>query len=184
MGANRLPLQAIQDDYRVRMKFAVTAPDNLQRYRGEAITEYVGFFDDPTDFPPEWRVSENGGVDVGEGVDRPAWRLSAPTGDVLAVQHEDGLELLLQAIGAVGSVAGVVQLGLALWDRWLVRRRNARPSAPPPPAGKGPSVDALVVDCRSKNPNGVITQWQVTVPQALVKHELVTSVLNDPHCPG
>jgi hypothetical protein len=114
-------------------------------------------------------------VNAGEAGTRAAWRLGGPTGDVLAVEHETGLELL----GAFAAVAGLFQFGLGLWDRWQIRRKQAGPS----PSGE-PSADVFVVECRSTNPNGVIAQWKVTVPQAQVKHELITSLLDDPHCHG
>jgi hypothetical protein len=60
MGANHLPLQSIQDDYRLKVKFAIADPHDLQQYRGEAYTEYMGFFQDPANFPSKWLVGEGG----------------------------------------------------------------------------------------------------------------------------
>jgi hypothetical protein len=101
--------------------------------------------------------------------------ISGPNGDVLAVEHETGLELL----GAFAAVAGLFQFGLDLWDRWHIRRKQAGPSP-----YEEPGADVFVVECRSTNSSGVITQWKVTVPQAEVKHELIASLLDNPHCHG
>ena len=186
MGLNRSPLQSFEDNYGAMVKFASVDPHDPQKSVSDVDPEYEGFFDDLAAVAPGWQVSETGEIETRRAGPRGAWRLSSPVGELAATRHETGLEIL----GAASALAGLFSLGLDLWDRWRVRRKEIAANRQPIDLAPGytlvtpPSTDAFVVECRSVNPNGTIMQWRVTVPPSHLTSELVASLLNDPRCAG
>jgi hypothetical protein len=184
VSLNRQPLQSFEDNYSAMVKFASVDPDDPQKYQSDVDPEYEGFFDDIAAIAPGWQVSETAQIETRREGPREAWRLSGPAGELAATRHETGLEIL----GAAAALGGLFSLGLDLWDRWRTRRKEAAANRQPIDLPGGyrivspPSTDAFVVECRSVNSDGAIVQWRVTVPASRLTHELVASLLNDPHC--
>jgi hypothetical protein len=101
----------------LRIKFASTQPNG--NVYGDAYLEYKGFF---TDLPDGWQAAKIGLIETRTEATRDAWYLQSGETEVVAVQHETGLELLLLGV-ATGLVVNAVT-GLAVWGfgRWRSRR--------------------------------------------------------------
>ena len=121
--AQLTPTQAQQLEFGtlLRIKFAsITARGEL---RGDALEEeYPAFF---AELPAGWTADRLGTIETRTEATRLAWHLCGPDIDVVAVEHETGVEILL--FGILTDVASAAILGLATWGwkRWKKLRESA-----------------------------------------------------------
>jgi hypothetical protein len=162
MGA-KPELQAFEDRPVLRVKFASLRGDGPHLV-SDASTEYQGLFDE---LPAGWSVTEEGLVETITEYSRRAWRLSSDEGDIVAVEHETGLELLVISVGLAETTVKLVSWA---WKRWKARRDESRPLRTAPPA---PGNDAVVFERTTLAPDGTRTQHKVTVPADLVTEDLI-----------
>jgi hypothetical protein len=162
MAAN-VALQEFEDQAVLRIKFASLRGEGPQ-FVSDAISEYEGLFDE---LPAEWSQTEKGAVQTSWGFHQIAWRLSTPDGDVVAVEHETGLEILVISAGLAEKAAKRVSWA---WKRWKERREQTKATRA---ASGTPGEDALVVEQTIWAADGTRTQNRVTVPPTLVSDDLI-----------
>ena len=81
---------------------------------------------------PDWSVRADGQVDTESGGVRPAWLLDRDGMTVAVVAHEDGPELFIAGVLALGpsiasglATAAVIGLAKSMWERWKRHRAPA-----------------------------------------------------------
>lgn len=105
--------QALEHATELRIKFA--SMDSRGDLWGNAHEEYTTIF---SELPTSWRMEELGRITTRTEHTRVALHLTNGQVDLLAVQHENGVELLLFGAAsqlAVNSITGFVQWA---WKRW------------------------------------------------------------------
>src|SRR5713226_3339361 len=95
-----------------RVKFA-----SMDRYGflvRDANEEYTAFF---METPGDWSVVDTASVETLRADGRQTWLLRSHSQEMLAVEHETGIEFLLNVGSSVTSTA-VVELISWAWRRW------------------------------------------------------------------
>lgn len=159
-----VPLQDFEDRSALRIKFASVRGEGPHLV-SDASGEYAGLFDGLLE---GWEVTEEGSVETITEYQRHAWRLSSEDGDVVAVEHETGLEILVISVGLAETAAKLVVWG---WRTWKQRRDESRPARTTPAVA--PGNDAVVFERTTQAPDGTRTQSRVMVPANLVTDELI-----------
>lgn len=180
-----MKLQDFQSNYTTRVKFAITADDDLSHYV-TADNRYTSLW---SSLPEGWvPIQEGSVVPAPNSHPHTAKLLSTPSGDVLGVEHETGLEIVALGAALVSAAASVI----ALYQTWRSNRRgqDSNDSLPSrkPRSRSGSSTtrvpvvgtDALVVETREKGSDGVIRMTTTTVPAHLVTTELLADLIG-PH---
>jgi hypothetical protein len=103
----------------LRIKFAAIAPRGDPV--GDAHDEYDHFLDA---LPTGWEASRLGLIETRTEAQRMAWHLTNGEIDLVAVEHETGLELLLIPVAI--NVASAAVLGFTKWGwrRWRELRQD------------------------------------------------------------
>jgi hypothetical protein len=83
----------------------------------DANEEYDEFFSE-SDLPTGWSVDEVGEINTRSESFRPAWQLSNGQTELVAVEHETGLELLLISVMVPLVYPDVKKLVVWGWKRW------------------------------------------------------------------
>jgi hypothetical protein len=168
-------LQHYEDRTAIRIKFA---SEKGRRLVSDATGEYQDLFIGPAGqaawLPPGWEVDPGGMIDTLTEHKRPAWRLRSADGEVVAVEHETGIEVLL-AIGIGVSTQAVVGLTKALWKEWRQRRGGSRTLRQEGYGGAGD--DALRVETTVEAPDGTRTQRTLSIPASLVDDKRIADLL-------
>jgi hypothetical protein len=108
--------QEYEDRSNLRIKFASVDPHGfLVR---DASEEYDTFFDET---PERWSVKDADRVNTLRYDGNRAWFLRTDGEELVAVEHETGIEFLL-AVGASVASTAVVEMVSWAWTRW----RNSR----------------------------------------------------------
>jgi hypothetical protein len=108
--------QEYEDQSSFRIKFA--SIDNYGFLIRDSSEEYTSFF---LETPQGWCAGDTDPVQTFRGDGHRAWLLRMESEEVLAVEHETGIEFLLAVGSAVASTA-IVGLVSWAWQRW----RNSR----------------------------------------------------------
>jgi hypothetical protein len=115
--------QQSERDYKLKVKFA--SLDDEGHLRFDAVEEYQGFFQD---LPNGWRVMSEETVTTRFERYRRAWNLKHEHTDLVAVEHESGIEVIWVgiAVGTAGTVAAEAIVGLVkwAWHKWNSRRES------------------------------------------------------------
>ena len=155
-------LQDYQDGYTTRFKFAITEEKCNTSYVSEQ-SDYSNVW---KNLPDGWLTVNNGHVTPSSQDHlQPARLISTPSGDILAVEHETGLELLAVGIAAASATAAIFQA----YQAWRANRN--RVSSPP-------TDDALVVETR-RGKDDIVTV--ITIPAHLVTPELLSRLVAEGH---
>ncbi len=171
-----MELQYFEDQADLRIKFASMSGF---RFVGDAVMEYQGLFLDedgrrPDWLPPKWDVGDQETVDTRSEYIRAAWSLRSKDGDIAAVEHETGLEILV-VIGtglAVNAISGLVAVA---WKEWRRRREQFRDHREKGPLPR--SEDRLVVERTVESPDGTRTYQKTEIPAALVTDRIVERLI-------
>ncbi len=156
-------LQEFHDRYTLRVKYAISTDNDLTKYKS-INTDCNPLW---TALPEGWKIIEEGGVlPRTDTVEHPARLISTPSGDVLAVEHETGLEIVAVGAAVVSAAAAVV----GLFQTWRSNRRT--------PLTPIQGRDAMVIEVRVQKPNGVITTTTTTIPAHLVTDKEVARLLS------
>lgn len=132
----------------LRIKFAaMTLRGDLV---GDAHDEYEQIFDT---LPKGWRASRLGLIETRTEAQRMAWHLTDGQIDVVAVEHETGIELLLIGIAINVASAAILDLTKWGWRRWHELRQQ------PPHPKRDPS---LVIEV--PRPDGGLHPIRLIVP--------------------
>ncbi len=160
-------LQDFHDRHSLRVKYAISTDNDLTQYMSVA-PDYATLW---TALPEGWTTIEKGTVnpraDMGSHLAR---LISTPAGDVVAVEHETGLEIVAVTASVVSAAAAVV----ALFQTWRSNRRTQAVSSPDPIQGR----DAMVIETRSERPDGVVVSRTTTIPAHLVTTEAVARLMD------
>jgi len=167
-----MELQEFEDQADLRIKFASMKG---QRPLSDAGPEYDGLFRDKDGRPAEWlpvgwQVGDTAMVETLFEHTRQAWRVHSDVGDIAAVEHETGIEILV-AIGIGLSVNAITGFTTSAWREWRRRREQTREWREGLP--QGPSEDRLVIERTVELPDGTRTHHKSTVPAQLVTRELI-----------
>jgi hypothetical protein len=100
----------------LRIKFA-GINDFGDRTHDANFEEYDEFFSE-SDLPAGWSVDKVGEIDTRTAALRPAWQFSNGQIELVAVEHETGLELLLIGVVAPLVYPDVRKLVVWGWKRW------------------------------------------------------------------
>jgi hypothetical protein len=153
-----LDLQAFEDEATVRIKFASMHGAHIAH---DASQEYAGLCDG---LPSTGVVTEAGFIETISEYSRPARRLKSGDTEVVAVEHETGLEILVVVGTNVVSTA-VVGLATHLWSRWKQRRERTRAQV------TSLGLDALVVEQMIESKDGTRIHNRVTIPPSEVTND-------------
>ena len=104
--------QQYEDRSNVRIKFA--SIDDNGMLMGDSHHEYETLFDD---LPEQWSVEEAGVVTTSQEGDHRAWILRSETEELIAVEHETGVEILV-GVGVNVISTGVVAFAGWAWKKW------------------------------------------------------------------
>jgi len=142
---------------------------------GDAGAEYTELFRDKHGraaswLPDGWDVGESEVVDTALEYLRDAWRIRSSLGDVAAVEHETGLEILV-AVGVGISVNAITAVVASAWKEW--RRRRDETSESRPTISERPAEDRLVFERIIESPDGTRTHRRTSVPAHLVTEERI-----------
>ena len=140
----------------LRIKFAAITP--WGDIVGDADDEYDHVFDV---LPEGWRASRLGLIETRTEAERMAWHLTDGRVDLVAVEHETGLELLLIPIAI--NVASAAILGFTKWGwrRWRELRQD------PPHPKEDPS---LVIEV--PRPDGGLSPIRLIVPPPVTDDDM------------
>lgn len=160
-------LQDMHDRRLLRVKYAITSDDDLTQYISSA-PNYQTIW---TKLPDGWTTIEQGTVvpQVNMGP-HTARLISTPAGDIVAVEHETGLEIVAVSASVVSAAAAVV----ALFQTWRSNRRTQAGTTP----GMNQGRDAIVIETRNEQPDGVVVSKTTTIPAHLVTTEAVTRLMS------
>jgi hypothetical protein len=151
--ANQLELSTV-----LRIKFASTEPNG--NVYADASTEYDGFF---TELPAGWQASPIGLIQTRTEATRDAWHLGNDEVEVVAVEHETGLELLLLGVATGLAVNGITALAGWGLGRWRKRRTGDTWKRP----------TSLVIEVPRPTPGGPV---KLVVPPPVSDEEIATYV--------
>lgn len=113
--------QRIELETRFRIKFA--AIDLRGDLVGDAHDEYRSFFDQ---LPPGWSATMlPDQIETRTEHLRPAWHLTNSEQEVLAVEHETGVEILLIGVLTTVIAEGLIAFTRWGWKRWGGLRRHS-----------------------------------------------------------
>jgi hypothetical protein len=101
---------------------------------------------------------------------REGWHLRSDDGDIAAIEHETGIEILV-GIGIGLAVNAISGFTTAAWKEWRRRRKQASEWREQLP--QGPSEDRLVVERSVESPDGTRRHEKSAVPAHLVTEELI-----------
>ena len=156
-------LQDIHDRHSLRVKYAISTEHDLTQYLSIA-PDYAAIWNV---LPDGWATIEQGTViprvDMGP---HDARLISTPGGDIVAIEHETGLEFVAVAASVVSAAAAVV----ALYQTWRLNRRT--------PGVPLQGRDAMVIETRSERPDGVVVSTTTTIPAHLVTTEAVARLMD------
>ena len=149
-----MDLQQIQDDYQTRIKFAITSDSDISK--DVSGNNHNGILWDST--PDDWIEVDEGNV-LPEPWTHPhtAKLFGTPAGDLMAVEHETGLEIIVAGAAVVSAASSVI----ALFQTWRSHRRADH------------EPEALMVERRVEEPDGRVTLTTVHVPASLVTEEIL-----------
>jgi hypothetical protein len=156
-------LQEYELNAPVRLKFASMRGWHVV---GDASVEYGGFFDA---LPNGWQVVEEGSIETISEHSRSARRLKYGEAEVVAVEHETGLELLVVDLAVNIAASAIVGLTVYLWGRWKTRRDATR--ADRARWQQVVSQDALTVERTVDSPDGTRVQQKLVVPASVLTDE-------------
>jgi hypothetical protein len=143
--------QSVEVGTRLRIKFAAITPRG--DLVGDALEEYGSFFDE---LPPGWsaaRLPEP--IETRTEFFRPAWHLQGGEQDILAVEHETGVEILLIGVLTEVVAASIIALAIWGWKRWGTLRRGS----------DYPKVDSsLVIEIPRDSVNGPLPPLRLVIP--------------------
>lgn len=103
----------------LRIKFA--AIDPLGNVYGDASEEYSHFF---APLPDGWSAVRLGEINSRLGYPQTAWHMSQEELDLVAVEHETGIELIF--LGVVTNIVSAAAMGFIkwAWSRWQGLRQD------------------------------------------------------------
>jgi hypothetical protein len=172
-----MDFQRFEDESAIRIKFA---SERGRRLLSDALdTEYNGLFVGPAGqaswIPAEWTVGNAGLIETLSEHQQPAWHFTADGADVLAVEHETGIEVLILLPIVTGLATNAITgLTKSLWKEWRRRRRTSEP------VRQGYlGQEVLRVETTTERPDGTRSQRVVTVPAALVSDETFDKLFAD-----
>ncbi len=142
--------QEYEDRGNLRIKFAST--DQFGFLARDASEEYGSFF---AEAPSGWSVTSAGSVNTLRGDGNLAWFYRTDSDEVVAVEHETGIEILvLIGVGVASGVAteAVVKLVAWAWKRWRdSRAQGIRSGSKAEPTLVVESVEDRFPDGRIRN---------------------------------
>lgn len=111
--------QEYQDMYQFRIKFAAMTDQGY--LNGDAFEEYDALFQH---LPDEWLIEETGLVTVGQSGQHRSWLLRHESHEIVAVEHETGVEILI-SIGVNIASTVIIEFTAWAWKRWRDSRARA-----------------------------------------------------------
>lgn len=200
-----MDLQQFHDSYTIRVKYAISNEDDLTQYESNSIN-YSSLWDG---LPEGWKTIEEGQVNPNKIHRRlhNARLISTPVGDLLAVEHETGLELLiivLEIASEMGALEIVSEIGLTkiasdigldvikisiansivqFYQEWRSNRRQQlnlnQVSQQSEETSKPSGKDSIVIERRKQESNGTIIRKITTIPAHLVTSKKIANLLKD-----
>ena len=149
--------QVLELHHGIRVKFASLRDDGS--FDHDCHEEYAVF---PQEAPNGWRVQNEGQIQTRHDSMRDSWLFSDGTHKVAAVEHETGIEFLLDMGVNVGSAA-IVGFATWAWARWKQSR------------GTKPSSTFIAEKIEDRLPDGT----ERRVKRITIKGELAASEIND-----
>ena len=149
----RAEAQQLESATELRIKFA--AMDHRGDLKADAHDEYPKFFVEQ--LPSGWSAARLGKIETRTEATRDAWHLTNGQIDLVAVQHETGVEILLVGVATNLISAGLIAFTAWGWRRWRDLRKN-------PPH---PKVDpSFVIEVpRKASAGGVLPPLRLIIPQ-------------------
>jgi hypothetical protein len=112
--------QRLEESAPLRIKFA--SMNDRGDLIGDAGEEYLRFF---TSLPDGWRAGRLGDIDTRREYLQPAWLVSRDELNLVAVQHETGIELILEGV-ATGVLSNAATSFIKwAWGRWQELRKDS-----------------------------------------------------------
>lgn len=149
----RAQAQQLESTTELRIKFA--GMNRRGDLIGDAHDEYPKFFGEQ--LPSGWSAAKLGEIETRTEAKRDAWHLTNGQIDLVAVQHETGVEILLVGVATNLISAGLIAFAAWGWRRWRDLRKN-------PPH---PKVDpSLVIEVPRKESAGrALPPLRLIIPQ-------------------
>jgi hypothetical protein len=121
------PAEANQLERTTPLRIKLAALDIRGAVIPDSHEEYQDFL---ADLPPGWEVNGIGMIETRTESQRRAWHLSHQQSSLVAVEHETGLELLLDPAIIAAATPAIIDFCKWATDRWKGRRQGTDYKSP------------------------------------------------------